>query len=125
MASKLGEKQRSASKDCIPLDLAFLDENTFGDKVLRSEIIGLFQTQLQSVDESLQKQLDQKAWKYMTHTLKGAASAVGAHEIAQLAAKWEQVEAPATTQQLSICRLRFADAVFEFNTACAALVNAR
>jgi HPt (histidine-containing phosphotransfer) domain-containing protein len=117
MVSKLSEKTRSASKDCISLDLPFLNENTFGDKVLRDEIISLFRAQLQTVDEALRGPLDQKGWRYMTHTLKGAASAVGARQITALAAKWEQEPVPATSRRVSVCRLNFADAVFEFETA--------
>jgi HPt (histidine-containing phosphotransfer) domain-containing protein len=124
MVSKMSEKTRSASKDCISLDFAFLNENTFGDKVLRDEIISLFRAQLQTVDEALRGPLDQKDWRYITHTLKGAASAVGARQIAALAAKWEQEPVPATPRRVSICRLQFADTVFEFQTALTDLLVA-
>jgi hypothetical protein len=85
---KLQSEHQFSPQDCVALDVAYLDLNTFGDSALRREIIGLFRAQLDAVQKRLQLPMDEKSWTYLTHTLKGAAAAVGARQLAALADRW-------------------------------------
>jgi HPt (histidine-containing phosphotransfer) domain-containing protein len=125
MANSNALKQKPAAEATQPVDLdvAFLNQNTFGDKGLRREIISLFQTQLNDVDAALYKPLDRQSWRYMAHTLKGAASAVGAAHIAVLAEQWETSGMPLDASGLHDCQARFIRAVVGFNAAAQKLLS--
>jgi len=61
-----------------PVDLAHLARYTGGDKSLNAEILRLFDGQISEMVEQLQSiiaQRDQKKWRQVTHTIKGAADA--------------------------------------------------
>lgn len=104
-------------EDCMVLDRDFLNENTFHDASLRQEIMELFFKQLSEVEISLRKPMDAKAWRYMAHTLKGAAAAVGAQQISRLALDWEMAGLPANSQALATRQLSFARALAAFESA--------
>jgi Hpt domain len=94
VAFKLSELLDDSPHECEILDVAFLNRNTFGDKMLRNEIVGLFLAQLDGVSKNLTTPLDATAWQFLTHTLKGAAAAVGARRIAALADVWSRMAVP-------------------------------
>jgi HPt (histidine-containing phosphotransfer) domain-containing protein len=95
--AKLQEKPVAPPRD-IPvlpaLDVDFLNTATFNDLPLRAEIISLFRQQIKTLTAQLAVPVDLKSWAYLTHTLKGSASAVGALCLADLADQWEQAAFP-------------------------------
>jgi HPt (histidine-containing phosphotransfer) domain-containing protein len=76
------------------LDVEFLNVATFHDIALRAEIISLFRQQIKTLGDQLALPVDGESWAYLTHTLKGSASAVGASQLATLAERWELEEVP-------------------------------
>lgn len=76
------------------LDLQHLNTNTFGDLLLRAEILALFSSQIDQSRSHMLAAASALDWRFLTHTLKGAASAVGAIEFAELAARWEKEGLP-------------------------------
>ena len=105
-ARRLSSTEQIAPLDCIPLDFEQLAENTFGDVALRLEILKLFADQLAISRSSFEGQFSGHEWRFATHTLKGAASAVGACQFAHLAHDWEKQGPP--TDQLEADKLLFA-----------------
>jgi hypothetical protein len=71
------------------LDVEFLNNATFHDLPLRSEIIALFRQQVKTLADQLALPVDRKSWAYLTHTLKGSASAVGALQLSVMADHWD------------------------------------
>ena len=85
-----------------PVDLAHLARYTGGDKSLNAEILRLFDGQISEMVEQLQSiiaQRDQKKWRQVTHTIKGAARGVGAFAMGQAAADAEPVDPAAQPDQ--------------------------
>jgi HPt (histidine-containing phosphotransfer) domain-containing protein len=85
--------------DCVPLDAEQLDQNTFGDRALRTEILQLFVSQLDISRDSILNPINNDDWRFSTHTLKGAAAAVGAQQFVALSAKWEKTSLPFTDKE--------------------------
>jgi HPt (histidine-containing phosphotransfer) domain-containing protein len=78
-----------------PVDLEHLARYTGGDKSLNAEILRLFDGQITEMVTRLQsvlEQRDQKTWRIVTHTIKGAARGVGAFSMGQAAADAEPVD---------------------------------
>ena len=78
-----------------PVDLEHLARYTGGDKSLNAEILRLFDGQISEMVTQLQSvldQRDQKTWRMVTHTIKGAARGVGAFGMGQAAADAEPVD---------------------------------
>lgn len=67
---------------------------TFGDPELQQEIIQLFLAQVNDARLAFASPMTTTAWRFLTHTLKGAAASVGAVRIAELAAEWELAGSP-------------------------------
>jgi HPt (histidine-containing phosphotransfer) domain-containing protein len=114
LAKKLkfdGALQASAAED---LDLAYLNSATLSDKILRAEILGLFLAQVDAAVKNLPLTRDGTAWHYMTHTLKGAASAVGAKRIAHLADEWGKRPLPSHMDQREGMARELANALKDF-----------
>jgi HPt (histidine-containing phosphotransfer) domain-containing protein len=114
-AQKMQSDTSYSSIGCVALDVDFLNRNTFEDSALRSEIIGLFQAQAGAVLMQLRLPMDQKNWLYLTHTLKGAAAAVGAQQLAELAGRWGQHSAPAGVIGRSELIHELSQALVQFN----------
>ena len=79
------------SADAV-IDLEHLARYTGGDVALNGEILRLFETQTSELVASLRAILDardEKSWKEVTHTIKGAARGVGAFAMADAAAQCE------------------------------------
>lgn len=86
------------------VDLAHLDRYTGGVRALNEEVLRLFETQCGAMLGDLETAAsshDAKAWKILTHTLKGAARGIGAGALADAAAAAEKVDLADT---LSVAR---------------------
>jgi HPt (histidine-containing phosphotransfer) domain-containing protein len=72
-------------------DRSHFESATMHDVVLQREILGLFFAQLEQVREriNLGPVSDDDA-RFLAHTLRGAASAVGASELEKIGMKWEK-----------------------------------
>jgi HPt (histidine-containing phosphotransfer) domain-containing protein len=97
------------SADAV-IDLEHLARYTGGDIALNAEILRLFETQTSELVASLRTILDardEKSWKEVTHTIKGAARGVGAFAMADAAAQCELlgIEDPGITQ-MAIAKLK-------------------
>ncbi len=95
MAKKM-VKQMDGGLNELPklnvFDRELFEMTTMNDLKLQVEVLGLFSTQLSLVRKALtQTSLDLQDSKFMSHSLRGAASAVGANEIEDLASQWEQM----------------------------------
>lgn len=93
-----------------PVPGAVFDEvhfvrQTFGDPDLQNEIVGLFLAQVNEARQAFARPMTTTAWRFLTHTLKGAAASVGANRIAELAAQWELAGSPQDPE----ARTRIAD----------------
>ena len=75
-----------------PIDIAHLSRHTAGDRRLGREVLGVFRAQSEDYIAALEEAVDAEAWRNAAHTLKGAASAIGAHRVAQLAADAEEAD---------------------------------
>lgn len=73
------------------LDRAYLARFTFGNPALEREVLRLFADQAPRYIEDLAAAADAKAWREAAHTLKGSAAAVGAKDVAHLAALAERL----------------------------------
>jgi HPt (histidine-containing phosphotransfer) domain-containing protein len=77
------------------VDLSHLDRYTGGDTTLNAEVLRLFDSQASELVTRLNIILqarDQKSWKEVTHTLKGAARGIGAFSLADAAAFAEPID---------------------------------
>ena len=87
-----------------PIDMNHLARYTGGDRTLNSEILKLFNGQLNSmVDQllSVLQQRDVRKWREVTHSLKGAARGVGAFAVGDAAAAAEPID-PSQSQDRAI-----------------------
>ena len=78
-----------------PIDMNHLARYTGGDRTLNTEILRLFNGQLNSmVDQLLTvlQQRDVRRWREVTHTIKGAARGVGAFAVGEAAAAAEPID---------------------------------
>jgi HPt (histidine-containing phosphotransfer) domain-containing protein len=83
------EAQKRASP---PIDVEHLGRYTLGDKALEKEILGLFLTQMPDLLASLRKAQSEREWKMAAHSLKGAARAIGAWQMASAAEEAERID---------------------------------
>jgi len=79
-----------------PVDLDHLNRYTGGNAALNQEILQLFDNQCREMVVKLEElagqgDLSGKAWRELTHTLKGAARGVGAFALADVAAEAEKL----------------------------------
>lgn len=74
------------------LDLQHLDKYTAGDEALRCELLSLFSEQLVQQISTLGGDCQGDDWMIATHTLKGAARAIGAFQIGETAEALEQLD---------------------------------
>ncbi len=78
-----------------PVDMAHLARYTGGDSALNAEVLSLFDGQVNELVTRLNSIIearDQKSWREITHTLKGAARGIGAFGFADAAAAAEPIE---------------------------------
>ncbi len=93
-AHELSYHAPKVSLDCMPLDAERLDQNTFYDRVLRDEILKLFVSQLDISRSAILNPETNEDWRFSTHTLKGAAAAVGAQQFVAFSCLWEKQVLP-------------------------------
>lgn len=74
------------------IDLAILGRQTHGLQSLQAEVLGLFADHLPVTLAYVREDAAPSDWHYATHTLKGAATAVGATALAAAAAEAEIAE---------------------------------
>jgi len=76
------------------VDLVHLNRCTGGNKALNQEILSLFERQcremLAQLEDFANASDNAKAWRELTHTLKGAARGIGAFALADAAAEAEK-----------------------------------
>ena len=89
--------QRTSVAANIGLRFAVLDkvrlvQSTLGDASLQREVLALFERQIADLQHRLKNEtISTEDRKFYAHTLRGAASAIGASEIENLALTWEKV----------------------------------
>jgi HPt (histidine-containing phosphotransfer) domain-containing protein len=92
-----------------PIDLEHLNRFTCGDKSLEREILSLFVVHSPECLAALLGAATQAQWIAAAHSLKGSARAVGAVEVAELAAAAERmVPADAAQRHAQVALLRTA-----------------
>jgi HPt (histidine-containing phosphotransfer) domain-containing protein len=74
------------------IDFQHLDQYTLGDEGLQAELLKLFSAQLEAQSAELGSCADAESWRMAAHTLKGAARAVGAFHVADVAEKLEALD---------------------------------
>lgn len=97
--------ERARSPRLAPIDHAHLALYTMGNRALEIEVLDLFAGQAPLTLGDLRKADSPKAWHMAAHTLKGSARAVGAFELAEIAAEAEIAGFPSVERPLIIERL--------------------
>jgi len=85
-----------------PVDLAHLSRYTGGDNALNAEVLELFANQSADLMRQLEAVLathDQKTWRHITHSIKGAARGIGAFALADAAAEAEPLDPAAQARE--------------------------
>ena len=90
------------------LDLDHLSAQAGGDKMLMSQVLGLFLDHAETVLEALASASGEKAWRDHAHSLKGSAKGVGCWGVADAAFAAEQ--RPLDLETIPPLRAAFADA---------------
>lgn len=73
------------------IDLDHLDRYVGGDRLLRDEILGIFEEQAASCARLLDPAADDVVWRDMAHALKGASRGVGAWTVGDICADAEML----------------------------------
>lgn len=110
-----------ATFDCIALDSDYLNRVTFGDLSLRQELINLFLAQVSSMILRLPLINRPDDWRFNAHSLRGAAAAIGAKEIAALCTHWEETGMPGLVSGRQDCVGLLQDAEVRFRDALTTL----
>lgn len=87
-----------------PIDRGYLARVTLGNRVLEREVLELFAGQLLVYVAQLRAADSEKDWKFLAHTIKGSALAVGANKLANLAHMAERLDLD--TEPADLERLR-------------------
>ena len=93
----LNEQTNDWSAQTDVINVEQLDQQTLGDKELRSEIIDLFIIQARESFRIISSSQDMEAVRIAAHTLKGTARSIGAFGLATLASQVEQDQQTAPT----------------------------
>lgn len=83
------------SAQACPVDLKHLAQYTGGNAAIDAEVLQLFVDQSAKLLRELESVIqthDLKAWKLITHSLKGAARGIGAFSLADVAAEAEPLD---------------------------------
>lgn len=107
-----------------PVDLVHLAKQTFGDKRLEQEVLGLFLTQAALLTDRLDRAATEAEWKIAAHTLKGSAQGVGAWRVARAAQAAERFAADRVSDAAVQARAALRAAVEEANATIHRLMAA-
>jgi HPt (histidine-containing phosphotransfer) domain-containing protein len=102
----------------VAFDQQRFEANTMHDIVLQREILGLFLAQLAQMRARLAEDaVSVEDSKFLGHTLRGAAAAVGALEFENMGANWEKLTANDAdlTQMINSVEVRFRQAIASYN----------
>ena len=80
----------AAPKAEYPVDLVHLSRQTLGDRELEKEVLGLFVNQSTLYLKRLQTAKSVKERKSVAHTILGSAKGLGAWQVAEEAARFEE-----------------------------------
>jgi HPt (histidine-containing phosphotransfer) domain-containing protein len=116
-AQELSYHASGIALDCVPLDIERLEQNTFHDRALRAEILKLFVSQLVISRSALLNPGSDEDWRFSTHTLKGAAAAVGAEQFVALSSQWEKRFLPISDEEQQAMAVAFDQAKAAFLAA--------
>ncbi len=75
----------------VVFDRVRFAQSTMDDTNLQREVIGLFRAQVADTKERVRSGFSAEDRKFLSHNLRGAAAAVGALQIEELAKTWENV----------------------------------
>ncbi len=106
--------------DAAVFDTVHFGRQTFGELALQQEILQLFLTQLDDTRHALAKPGSSSGWRFLTHTLRGAAAAIGAVDLTVLVDTWEQMAVPTDAERDAVLSA-FDAAVGRFRTEAAKL----
>jgi HPt (histidine-containing phosphotransfer) domain-containing protein len=84
------ETENVAAKITYPVDLVHLSRQTLGDRELEKEVLGLFVNQSTLYLKRLQTAKSNKERKSVAHTILGSARGLGAWQVAEEAARFEE-----------------------------------
>ena len=105
VVSKRQLNSRHGQNEGDVFDREVFQRNTMQDAILQQEILELFFNQLAAVRARLEQgPVSVEDSKFMAHTLRGAAAAVGAKKIETIAAKWEVKSSTSAKLRLEISR---------------------
>ncbi len=121
----MGKLNQKLPKGKVAIDVAVFDtvhfgRQTFGEIALQQEILQLFLTQLDDTRRALAKPGSSSGWRFLTHTLRGAAAAIGAVDLTVLVDAWEQMEVPTDADRDAVLSA-FDSAVDRFKAEAAKL----
>lgn len=111
-------KPQSAAGERAPVDLTHLGRYTLGNVELEREVLALFSEQALATLDTLRKATSPRAWREAAHTLKGAALAVGAWQVATCGQQAEVAEFSASSRDAILPRLEQAIAEARSYIAC-------
>jgi HPt (histidine-containing phosphotransfer) domain-containing protein len=98
-------------------DQAHLARYTMNSIELEREIIGLFLVQLPATVDMIEEAETAAEWKLATHTLKGAAAAVGAKRLEAIAIELESIKVDSDVNVKLLLLESLGNAVVEFRDA--------
>jgi HPt (histidine-containing phosphotransfer) domain-containing protein len=102
----------------LVFDRRRFEANTMHDGALQREILGLFLAQLSQMRARLAEgAVSVEDSKFLGHTLRGAAAAVGALEFENMGTEWENLAASGVdlTQLINTAEVRFRQAIASYN----------
>jgi HPt (histidine-containing phosphotransfer) domain-containing protein len=102
------------SAESVVFNAERLASSTMGDHELQREVIGMFRSQVEDVVMQAATGVGAEEWRFLAHTLRGTAAAVGATEIEMLGEMWEmQRSRPglSVSNELNAAWLRFESAL--------------
>lgn len=120
-SKRVAEDHGVAIYDCPALDVDYLERVTFGESALRDELLGLFLAQVSGLIVRLPLIGTAQDWRFSTHSLRGAAAAIGANEIADLCARWEEQGLPPIPAERRVRSNELQNAATRFREALTAL----
>jgi hypothetical protein len=117
LTKKLSGGDAFEVKTKLVFDRQQFEANTMYDTALQREILGLFLQQLEQLHIRLKEgAVSKEDSKFLGHTLRGAATAVGALEFEDIGVNWEKLSFKPLTLQpaLTSAEIRFRHAIASY-----------